>query len=1118
MRKIFSRLILVSLFASFAVIIQSSGVSAATYSVITNSDNGAGSFRQAITDANANPGADEITFNIPGAGPHEIVTTSYLPAINQETFINGESQPGTICGTAAMQPQIIIKGYADISFAAGSDNSSMRGVAFPNSMVVNHDSVYVYSDNFTLTCSFFGTSDGITSGDRGRFRIVDGADNVKIGTTDEADRNIFVGGNWWSIYSDYNTSGTIQNNFFGTNPAGTEIAGSFLSYVELRGEWGVTENVFAGNPEQTYQRPLNMYGTGAVTKNYIGTDKTKTKNFGSPSDGGTGIYAYSDVVIGGVDPDDKNYIYNWGSGAQGSASLLGNQFKDNKTPIQGRGKPQIISFDENGGNTEFVVDLKDGNFNEDTDYRIELFSNPTKKNSRGGLDTTTFIGSQEVTKTYSNNGNYRYTVTIPGTGYTDPTVVATRIDESANGFGESSSVGQYKIPTDLKMEKIGNIPACVEKGADFSYQVKITNNGPSTLENFEVDFYDQNGFFSDIDPQITGGTATSDSLDSVSGNSNRWLWSGSIETGQTVNITIDSTINPTKENAYSYINPSINDYNSEYYRDTNDNNGGFYQDLPVCGKQADLKLDFERVSGEKCVTPGEQDRVYRVTVTNNGPNPVDSFNLQTPYTGDGMHENIETVLSGGTATETTNFSLANGSDYKWGWQGELKVGETLIFETTLDIANNTDNNASDLRFRVDDQNYITGNYDFYDSAYNNNENRAANGNNYEEYYCGSTYNLKIEETSNNTQRCIEPNQKNRTYKIKATNDGDEAMTSFYVGGQYSPDAFENIRVTASGGTGTTTSLVDASDTVGPGIYLWTGNLAPGKTLEFTVKTDVKSPSVDEPQIVYMGAFIEDKENISSRPVVYKYESYCEFLTDVSSEIRLNEPGLIDGQPARYRLIVKNVGAKTLSGDDRGTEIIMYAYFSSDLRITNVEEPDGFNCEQIEAANIGEFGYVDGVFLICEQSGSGSLAPGQSLEFIVDVDTSQVSTNVSGLKKAVRMLSFTELDPDIFEIQFAAASDDLFGITNNSIANFFGSKAGSSFNLASTGGGSGQSGPTSSTLVEQLNALNQAYRDAQLARSGDNQQKAIGITITVAAILGLLIVQTILTRKKIIYKL
>jgi hypothetical protein len=67
MRKIFSRLIVLSLFVSFAVIVQTSSVSAATYSVTTNANAGAGSLRQAITDANANPGADEITFNIPGS-------------------------------------------------------------------------------------------------------------------------------------------------------------------------------------------------------------------------------------------------------------------------------------------------------------------------------------------------------------------------------------------------------------------------------------------------------------------------------------------------------------------------------------------------------------------------------------------------------------------------------------------------------------------------------------------------------------------------------------------------------------------------------------------------------------------------------------------------------------------------------------------------------------------------------------------------------------------------------------------------------------------------------------------------------------------------------------------
>jgi hypothetical protein len=162
----------------------------------------------------------------------------------------------------------------------------------------------------------------------------------------------------------------------------------------------------------------------------------------------------------------------------------------------------------------------------------------------------------------------------------------------------------------------------VVKGDDFSYQVKVTNNGPNTIENFEVDFYDQNGFFADIDPQITGGTATSGSLDPVPNNTTRWLWSGTIAAGKTVIITVDSTVNPANEDAYAELNPRLNDYNSDYYRDTNDNNGSFYQDIPVCGKQADLKLDFERVSGDACVTPGEQDRVYRTTITNNGPNPV----------------------------------------------------------------------------------------------------------------------------------------------------------------------------------------------------------------------------------------------------------------------------------------------------------------------------------------------------------------------------------------------------------------------------------------------------------------------------------------------------------------
>jgi hypothetical protein len=42
----------------------------ATFVVTTTSDSGAGSLRQAILDANANAGADTITFNIPQSDPN----------------------------------------------------------------------------------------------------------------------------------------------------------------------------------------------------------------------------------------------------------------------------------------------------------------------------------------------------------------------------------------------------------------------------------------------------------------------------------------------------------------------------------------------------------------------------------------------------------------------------------------------------------------------------------------------------------------------------------------------------------------------------------------------------------------------------------------------------------------------------------------------------------------------------------------------------------------------------------------------------------------------------------------------------------------------------------------
>src|SRR5215212_2726267 len=52
---------------------------AATFTVSNANDDGAGSLRAAITSANATAGADTITFDITGPGPHTIQLASALP-------------------------------------------------------------------------------------------------------------------------------------------------------------------------------------------------------------------------------------------------------------------------------------------------------------------------------------------------------------------------------------------------------------------------------------------------------------------------------------------------------------------------------------------------------------------------------------------------------------------------------------------------------------------------------------------------------------------------------------------------------------------------------------------------------------------------------------------------------------------------------------------------------------------------------------------------------------------------------------------------------------------------------------------------------------------------------
>ncbi|MFN8459054.1 MAG: FG-GAP-like repeat-containing protein, partial [Anaerolineae bacterium] len=90
------------------------------------------SLREAINAANALPGSQTITFNIPGVGPHTISPNSALPYITDPVTIDGSTQPGASC--ASWPPTLRIElngsnaGPGAVGLVIFAGNSVIRGL------------------------------------------------------------------------------------------------------------------------------------------------------------------------------------------------------------------------------------------------------------------------------------------------------------------------------------------------------------------------------------------------------------------------------------------------------------------------------------------------------------------------------------------------------------------------------------------------------------------------------------------------------------------------------------------------------------------------------------------------------------------------------------------------------------------------------------------------------------------------------------------------------------------------------------------------------------------------------------------------------------------------------
>jgi Calx-beta domain-containing protein len=324
-------IILPAIFGEIQPIAQAAG---ATFIVTNTDDSGAGSLRQAITDANANPGLDTISFNI-GSGPQTITPLQRLPTITDAVVIDGTTQPG-FSGAPIIELNGALQPDGNGLFVTGG-NSTVRslvlnGFRFSGVLMDSNggnriEGCYIGTDiTGTIARSNFN---GIS------IRV---SNNV-IGGTTPAQRNVISGSSGGAgidisrpcCTADLSpiTGNVIQGNYIGVNAAGNGgisnlregvRISSFNASVDVTGNMvGGTQvgagNVISGNHFDGLLLEGPKVKNNSVQGNFIGTDASGS--FAIPNDGNGVSVSGSDNLIGGPVPGARNIISGNGRGGSG---------------------------------------------------------------------------------------------------------------------------------------------------------------------------------------------------------------------------------------------------------------------------------------------------------------------------------------------------------------------------------------------------------------------------------------------------------------------------------------------------------------------------------------------------------------------------------------------------------------------------------------------------------------------------------------------------------------------------------------------------------------------------------------------------------------------------------
>src|SRR5262245_46843093 len=278
--------VVIGLLASAAV------SSANTYTVTSVADTGVGTLRQAILDANANPGADTIAFAIVGTGPHTISLASVLPDITESVTIDGYTQAGASPNTQPTNQGLdtvlqieVTSGNLSPCLVSKASNVTIRGRAIYHCNAAAIQLLAAVTNN-VVAGNFIGTkTDGTTlpvNGNVSAGVLINQQTGARVGGTVPAERNLLSGSNFGQVAISGGSGHVIQGNLIGMKPSGlgtlravgdssSGVAATAGTGLLIGGPTAATRNVF-GN--LTLGVAFQGAAAGTIQGNFFGTDVT----------------------------------------------------------------------------------------------------------------------------------------------------------------------------------------------------------------------------------------------------------------------------------------------------------------------------------------------------------------------------------------------------------------------------------------------------------------------------------------------------------------------------------------------------------------------------------------------------------------------------------------------------------------------------------------------------------------------------------------------------------------------------------------------------------------------------------------------------------------------------